>query len=347
MVKSFETETYFDEDEVDPSFVVALVYSSDKDLRETVELEDDEAVPTEAELMAVDADEPEPQGDVDGLIDEDDIVGLYLLEIRQYPLLTEDEEKDLFTKIKNGDMEARDRFLKSNTRLAIWMAKRYKGRGVSFLDLIQAGNDGLMYALSKYDERYGNRFATYATYWVRQKIVRELALHSNTIRRPMRHNGHLRLYLDTVDALEDELGRKPTDKEVSLKSGLTVRNIQNLRTKARVPISLNQVASLHDDTQREIGELIEDPSSPQPAIVAELLAMSELAERMLSVLTDRQRQVMEMLYGFYSDIPKKNYTEVGRRLGVSHTRIQQIERDAIFKIHRKFYPDHYRSILSE
>lgn len=347
MIKSFEIDTYLQEDELEPSLVQALFYSSDLDLRETLEVEDDAVIPTEADLIAVDADEPEPQGNVDGLIDEDDIVGLYLLEIRQYPLLTEDEEKDLFTKIKNGDMEARDRFLKSNTRLAVWMAKRYKDRGVSFSDLIQAGNDGLMYALTKFDETRGNRFTTYATFWVRQRIVRELALHSNTIRRPMRHNGHLRLYLDTVDALEEELGRKPTDKEVSLKSGLTLNNIQNLRTKARTPVSLNQVASAHDDTQRELGELIEDSSSPQPALASELLAMSELAEQMLSVLTDRQRQVMEMLYGFYSDIPKKNYTEVGRRLGVTHTRIQQIERDAIFKIHRKFYPDYYRSILNE
>lgn len=230
MIKSFETQTYFNEDELNQSLVVALAYSSDEDLRETVELEDDEAVPTEADLMAVDSGEPEPQGDVDGLIDEDDIVGLYLLEIRQYPLLTEVEEKDLLTKIKNGDAEARDRLLKSNTRLAIWMAKRYQGRGVSFLDLIQAGNDGLIHALSKYDDSFGSRFATYATYWVRQKIVLELALHSSTIRRPIRHNGHLRLYLDTVDALEKKLGRKPTDKEVAEKSGLTIANI---KTRAR------------------------------------------------------------------------------------------------------------------
>ena len=259
----------------------------------------------------------------------DDPVRMYLKEIGQVPLLSPEEEMELAQKVSTGDKEAKKKLTEANLRLVVSIAKKYSGRGLHILDLIQEGNTGLIRAVDKFDYTKGNKFSTYATWWIRQAITRAIADQARTIRFPVHMVEVINKATRCNRKLVQELGREPTLEEIADELGLPIEKIIEANRTAADTLSLDTPVGDEEDTT--IGSFVEDDNTPGPAESTSNTMLAEALAEILSTLTQREADVLKMRFGMYDG---RNHTleEVGQKFGVTRERIRQIENKAIRKL---------------
>jgi len=317
--------------------------------------------------------EEEPGGDGDrsdapdlSSIAADDTVSLYLREMSHVPLLTREEEVELAQRLERGQEaqrqlarngpdpqkrarlkrlikqgeEARQHLIEANTRLVVSVAKKYRGQGLPFLDLIQAGNLGLIKAADRFDYRRGYKFGTYATWWIRQAITRSLSQQGRTIRIPVHMSDRIRRLHRTAQRLEQDFGRWPTPEEVAEEVELEPGTVRWLLRVSQRPLSLERPVGEEGDS--ELGNFIEDENAPSPTQIAEQHLLRENLEEMMTILTPREVCVLRLRFGLQGD---RGYTlkEIGQKLGVTRERARQIERKALSRLR---HPRHGRKLRS-
>ncbi|MDE5654997.1 MAG: RNA polymerase sigma factor RpoD [Clostridia bacterium] len=259
----------------------------------------------------------------------DDSVKMYLKDIGQVPLLRADEEIELAKRMSEGDVDAKNRLSEANLRLVVSIAKRYVGRGMQFLDLIQEGNLGLMKAVEKFDYTKGFKFSTYATWWIKQSITRAIADQARTIRIPVHMVETINKTGRVSRQLLQTLGREPTTAEIAEKMGLTEEKVIEIQKIAQDPVSLEKPIGEEEDSH--LGDFIEDNTSASPAEKAETRMLKEHLLEVLSTLTPRENEVIRKRYGLDDSRPK-TLEEVGREFNVTRERIRQIEAKALRKL---------------
>ena len=292
----------------------------DEDAPENLELEEIEEV-TEEELSNTDA-------YVDSLT-IDDPVRMYLKEIGRVPLLTPDEEVDLAKRMSDGDQEAKNRMTESNLRLVVSIAKRYVGRGMQFLDLIQEGNLGLIKAVDKFDYTKGYKFSTYATWWIRQAITRAIADQARTIRIPVHMVETINKVIRVSRQLLQELGHDPTAEEIAEEMNLPVDKVRDILKIAQEPVSLETPIGEEEDSH--LGDFIPDEEASEPAEAASFALLREQLDEVLDTLTPREKKVLELRFGM-TDGRTRTLEEVGKEFNVTRERIRQIEAKALRKL---------------
>ena len=259
----------------------------------------------------------------------DDPVKQYLKEIGGYPLLTVNEEITLAKKIESGDAHAKQLLAESNLRLVVSIAKRYVGRGLSFLDLIQEGNLGLIKAVDKFDYNKGYKFSTYATWWIRQAITRSIADQSRTIRIPVHMSEVINKTYRVSRNLLQELGREPTEKELSEAMGLPIEKVREILKVSADPISLDTPIGEEDDSH--LGDFIKDDTIMGPEEAASYAVLQDQISKLLDTLTEREQRVLILRFGL-KDGRSRTLEEVGREFNVTRERIRQIEAKALRKL---------------
>ena len=259
----------------------------------------------------------------------DDPVRMYLKEIGQVPLLTAEEEVDLAKRIAAGDTKAKDKLTEANLRLVVSIAKKYSGRGLHILDLIQEGNTGLIRAVDKFDYTKGNKFSTYATWWIRQAITRAIADQARTIRVPVHMVEVINKATRCNRRLVQELGREPTMEEIAAELNMPVEKVIEASRTAADTLSLDTPVGDEEDTT--IGSFVEDDTTPGPADATANALLAEALEEILGTLTQREADVLKMRFGIY-DGRTHTLEEVGKTFGVTRERIRQIENKAIRKL---------------
>ncbi len=315
-----------------------------------------DALDLEAADDSLDDGDDDESFDLSG-VSSDDTVGLYLKEMARVPLLSTEEEVELARRLEAGNAAraemarldgslddearlvleaivedskaARDHLIKANTRLVVSIAKKYMGRGVHFLDLIQEGNLGLMKAVEKFDYTRGYRFSTYATWWIRQTITRAIADQGRTIRVPVHMSDRIRRLYKTARQLEQEHGRKPTAEEIAERMGLEPRKVQWMLKVSWRPMSLERPVGEEEDS--ELGSFIEDHSTPTPTQSAYQNLLRERVEEVLGTLTAREARILRLRFGLQNG---RSYTleEVGQKFGLTRERIRQIEGKALRRL---------------
>ena len=262
-------------------------------------------------------------------INGSDSIKIYLREIGKAPLLTGDEEIALAKRIEEGDENAKRKLIESNLRLVISIARKYLGKGLSFTDLIQEGNAGLIRAVEKFDYRKGYKFSTYATWWIRQAVTRAIADQSRTIRLPVHMVETVNNLIQSSKQLVQELGREPRAGEVAERIGASEEQVREMIKIVQEPVSLDTPVGEEEDTY--LGDLIEDEKSPSPVYETEFeFLRKELAE-ILSTLGAREQKVLSLRFGLEDDRPR-TLEEVGEMFGVTRERIRQIEKKALRKL---------------
>jgi len=333
------------------------IYEQKPEPKDKVQIEEDEQF------------EEEPTGfDLSG-ISSDDTVGLYLKEMARVPLLTIEEEVRLAKALESGNhaaltlssngyevrqrrelekifedgRAAREHLITANTRLVVSIAKKYMGRGVPFLDLIQEGNLGLMKAVEKFDYRRGYRFSTYATWWIRQTITRAIADQGRTIRVPVHMSDSIRRLYKTARKLEQERGRKPTPEEIAVELDIEPRKVRWMLKVSWQPLSLERPVGEEEDS--ELGNFIEDESSPTPPQTAYQNLLREKVEEVLATLTPREARILRLRFGLHNG---RSYTleEVGQKFGLTRERIRQIEGKALRRLRHPRRSRQLREYLS-
>lgn len=259
----------------------------------------------------------------------DDPVRMYLKEIGRVALLTADEEIELAKQMENGDVEAQKRLAEANLRLVVSIAKRYVGRGMLFLDLIQEGNLGLIKAVEKFDYNKGYKFSTYATWWIRQAITRAIADQARTIRIPVHMVETINKLIRVSRQLLQELGRDPSLEEIGEKMDLNVERVREILKIAQEPVSLETPIGEEEDSH--LGDFIEDHDAPAPADAASFTLLKEQLEEVLDTLTPREKRVLRLRFGL-DDGRARTLEEVGQSFGVTRERIRQIEAKALRKL---------------
>jgi len=351
-----------DEEGDDITTIETLLYELDElgvELRQ-----EGEAPATSSPSEPSDEFEPEeiPQdpniGDINA-VSADDPVGLYFRQMAQEPLLTAAEEIDLAKRIEHGKeahdrlqqpdcsqtyseiemmhmqrlvfegQAAREHLGRANTRLVVSIAKRYMGQGLPFPDLIQEGNVGLMRAVDKYDYQRGNRFSTYATWWIRQAITRALAQKTRTIRIPLHMTERIRQMYRTAQSLEQSLGRRPTPEEIAAAMDLPTDSIRGMMDASQHAIALERPVG--DDGDSEFGDFIEDQDSPSPVEAATQHLLQETIEEVLSELTPRQSHILRLRFGLGGGEPH-TLEEIANKFGLSRERIRQLEKEALRRL---------------
>ncbi|NLM71593.1 MAG: RNA polymerase sigma factor RpoD [Synergistaceae bacterium] len=258
-----------------------------------------------------------------------DPVRMYLREIGKVPLLDAAEEVALAKLVEAGDETAKKKIVDANLRLVVSIAKKYIGRGMLFLDLIQEGNLGLIRAVEKFDYRKGFKFSTYATWWIRQAITRAIADQARTIRVPVHMVETINKMVRISRQLVQRLGREPTDEEIAAEMGIEPLKVEEIRRIAQLPVSLETPIGEEEDSQ--LGDFIEDREMPSPEEAAAGHLLHEQIEEMLSALSEREREVLHYRFGL-EDGHSYTLEEVGRRFGVTRERIRQIEAKALRKL---------------
>ncbi|MBE6977766.1 MAG: RNA polymerase sigma factor RpoD [Ruminococcaceae bacterium] len=259
----------------------------------------------------------------------DDPVRMYLKEIGQVKLLSAEEEVELAKRVSEGDQEAKNKLTEANLRLVVSIAKKYSGRGLHILDLIQEGNTGLIRAVDKFDWTKGNKFSTYATWWIRQAITRAIADQARTIRVPVHMVEVINKATRCNRKLVQELGREPTVEEIAAELGLPVEKIIEANRTAADTLSLDTPVGDEEDTS--IGSFVEDDRTPGPADATSNAMLAEALKEILDTLTEREADVLKMRFGMY-DGRTHTLEEVGQIFGVTRERIRQIENKAIRKL---------------
>lgn len=272
----------------------------------------------------------------------DDSVNLYLSEIGKVPLLTHDEEIELAKRIEQGDQEARNKLIEANLRLVVSVAKRYVGRGLPFLDLIQEGGIGLIKAVEKFDYRKGFKFSTYATWWIRQAVTRAIADQSRTIRIPVHMVETINKLSRISKELVFELGREPTVEEIAEKMDIPPEKVQEIIHFSQDPVSLE--TPVGDDEDTILGNFIEDHESLAPEESATNLSLKEQLNEALDTLTVREENVLRLRFGLI-DGKIRTLEEVGQVFGVTRERIRQIENAAIRKLRDPQRIQHLKDFL--
>ncbi|MCC6805679.1 MAG: sigma-70 family RNA polymerase sigma factor [Anaerolineae bacterium] len=366
-----------DEDGDDVTAIETILYELDE---LGVELRQDNE-PPDPLLLAEEGDsEFEPEeilqdptvGDISA-VSADDPVGLYFRQMAQEPLLTAIEEIDLAKRIEMGK-QARDTLLRmgarelysetwiahlerlvydgqaarehlgrANTRLVVSIAKRYMGQGLPFPDLIQEGNVGLMRAVDKYDYKRGNRFSTYATWWIRQAITRALAQKTRTIRIPLHMTERIRQMYRTAQSLEQSLGRRPSPEEIADQMELPADTIRSMMDASQHAIALERPVG--DDGDSEFGDFIEDQDSPSPVESATQHLLQETIEEVLSELTPRQSHILRLRFGLGGGEPH-TLEEIANKFGLSRERIRQLEKEALRRLRHPRLAHNLRDYLS-
>jgi RNA polymerase primary sigma factor len=266
-----------------------------------------------------------------------DPVRMYLKEIGKVPLLTAEEEVSLARRIERRDMDAKRKLIEANLRLVVSIAKRYVGRGMLFLDLIQEGNLGLIRAVEKFDYRKGYKFSTYATWWIRQAITRAIADQARTIRIPVHMVETINKLIRVQRQLLQDVGREPTPEEIAAEMGTTPQKVREILKISQEPVSLETPIGEEEDSQ--LGDFIEDEEATMPMeAVSEIMQKEEL-NAVLGTLTHRERKVIELRFGLKGEHPR-TLEEVGQKFGVTRERIRQIEAKTLAKL--KAYRDSQR-----
>ncbi len=283
------------------------------------------------DLEEIEEEEVEIADDVDILdgVSTEDPVRMYLKEIGTIPLLSAEEEVSLAKRIEEGDEEAKQRLTEANLRLVVSIAKKYVGRGMTFLDLIQEGNIGLMKAVEKFDYTKGYKFSTYATWWIRQAITRGIADYARTIRVPVHMVEIINKTTRTMRSLLQELGREPTEQEVADRMGVSVDKIKEVLSVSRDPMSLDTPIGEEEDSQ--LGDFIEDEGALSPSDAAAYSVLQEELNVAMNGLTDREREVLKLRFGL-KDGRARTLEEVGKEFKVTRERIRQIEAKALRKL---------------
>ena len=298
--------------------VLRMAKDPEEEGEETPNEEDKEDVDMEAIDLSI------PEG-----VNVEDPVKMYLKEIGKAPLLTAEQEVELGKRIEQGDEDAKKHLAESNLRLVVSIAKRYVGRGMLFLDLIQEGNLGLIKAVEKYDYRKGFKFSTYATWWIRQAITRAIADQARTIRIPVHMVETINKLIRTQRQLLQELGREATPEEIAEVMDIPVDKVIEIQKISQEPISLETPIGEEDDSH--LGDFIQDENIPVPAEVAAYTLLSEQLVEVLGTLTEREERVLRLRFGL-DDGRTRTLEEVGEEFNVTRERIRQIEAKALRKL---------------
>ena len=293
------------------------------DVVSEIELPEPEALPEDQNIVD-DLDLSVPEG-----ISTDDPVRMYLKEIGKVPLLTADEEIELAKRMEQGDEEAKRKLAEANLRLVVSIAKRYVGRGMLFLDLIQEGNLGLIKAVEKFDYRKGYKFSTYATWWIRQAITRAIADQARTIRIPVHMVETINKLIRVSRQLLQEYGREPQPEEIAAEMGISEEKVREIIKIAQEPVSLETPIGEEEDSH--LGDFIPDDEAPAPAEAAAFTLLREQLMGVLSTLTPREEKVLRLRFGL-DDGRARTLEEVGKEFNVTRERIRQIEAKALRKI---------------
>ena len=306
-------------DYLEQNGIIAILPDTDTDEDIILDVDDE---PTEEELENIEFSVP------DGVSIEDP-VRMYLKEIGKVPLLSADEEVELAKKMETGDLDARKRLAEANLRLVVSIAKRYVGRGMLFLDLIQEGNLGLIKAVEKFDYRKGYKFSTYATWWNPQAITRAIADQAGTIRIPVHMVETINKLIRVQRQLLQELGREPYPEEIAKEMNLPVDRVREIQKISQEPVSLETPIGEEEDSH--LGDFIQDDNVPVPAEAAAFTLLKEQLSEVLGTLTDRERKVLELRFGL-DDGRARTLEEVGKEFNVTRERIRQIEAKALRKL---------------
>ena len=293
---------------------------------------DDEVLPALEELQEIEEVTEEEIADTDALVDTfstDDPVRMYLKEIGKVPLLTPEEEQDLARRMAEGDEEAKRRMAEANLRLVVSIAKRYVGRGMLFLDLIQEGNLGLIKAVDKFDYTKGYKFSTYATWWIRQAITRAIADQARTIRIPVHMVETINKVIRVSRQLLQELGHDPSAEEIAEEMGMPVDKVRDILKIAQEPVSLETPIGEEEDSH--LGDFIPDEDASEPSEAASFSLLREQLMTVLDTLTPREKKVLELRFGIV-DGRTRTLEEVGKEFNVTRERIRQIEAKALRKL---------------
>ena len=277
-----------------------------------------------------------------GGVQIDDPVRMYLKEIGRVPLLSADEEKVLAEKMAEGDEDAKNKLVEANLRLVVSIAKRYVGKGMFFLDLIQEGNIGLMKAVDKFDYQKGYKFSTYATWWIRQAITRAIADQARTIRIPVHMVETIHKVSRYSRQMLQELGREATADEIGEKMGLSAEKVREIMKIAQDPVSLETPIGEEEDSH--LGDFIPDEEAPQPSEIASATILREVIERELHTLTPREEHVIKLRFGLY-DGRTRTLEEVGKEFDITRERIRQIEAKALRKLRHPSRARHLKGFL--
>ena len=311
---------------------IEVVLESEPDEIDLMELEKEEV--DDPEVEAVIAENPEAKEiDLEATISKniavDDPVRMYLKEIGKVPLLTAQEEIDLAKRMEQGDEYAKQKLCEANLRLVVSIAKKYVGRGMLFLDLIQEGNLGLIKAVDKFDWTKGYKFSTYATWWIRQAITRSIADQARTIRIPVHMVETINKLIRVSRQLLQEQGREPTPDEIAAEMGISVEKVREILKIAQEPVSLETPIGEEEDSH--LGDFIPDDDAPAPAEAAAFSMLKEQLVDVLGTLTEREQKVLKLRFGL-EDGRARTLEEVGKKFDVTRERIRQIEAKALRKL---------------
>ena len=316
---------------------VLRISNDDDDIPDDIVMSDEDDIDVEKIDLSV------PDG-----ISIEDPVRMYLKEIGKVPLLSADEEVELAKRMAEGDEDAKKRLAEANLRLVVSIAKRYVGRGMLFLDLIQEGNLGLIKAVEKFDYHKGFKFSTYATWWIRQAITRAIADQARTIRIPVHMVETINKLIRVSRQLLQELGREPTPEEIAAKLDMPVERVREILKISQEPVSLETPIGEEEDSH--LGDFIQDDNVPVPAEAAAQTLLKEQLDEVLDTLTEREQKVLRLRFGM-NDGRARTLEEVGKEFDVTRERIRQIEAKALRKLRhpsrsRKLSAQHARNFLS-
>lgn len=299
---------------------------------DVLRISDDEDDIDDSDIMLTDEDDVDVENidlSVPDGVSIEDPVRMYLKEIGKVPLLSAEEEIELAKRMELGDQEAKKRLAEANLRLVVSIAKRYVGRGMLFLDLIQEGNLGLIKAVEKFDYRKGYKFSTYATWWIRQAITRAIADQARTIRIPVHMVETINKLIRVSRQLLQELGREPSPEEIAEEMNMPVERVREILKISQEPVSLETPIGEEEDSH--LGDFIQDDNVPVPADAAAFTLLKEQLEEVLGTLTEREQKVLQLRFGL-SDGRARTLEEVGKEFNVTRERIRQIEAKALRKL---------------